>query len=89
VAVAVSRSVRLHVPNDLSGFWGTVKPLAAGIPVRIQRQAGSAWRTIAGAATTAQGRFTIARNVLPGTYRVRIAAGAGFATSVSKPITVS
>jgi stage II sporulation protein D len=89
VAVAVSRSVRLHVPNDLSGFWGTVKPLAAGIPVRIQRQAGSAWRTIAGATTTAQGRFTIARNVLPGTYRVRIAAGAGFATSVSKPITVS
>jgi stage II sporulation protein D len=89
VAVAVVRSVRLHVPNDLTGFWGTVRPLAAGIKVQIQRQSGTAWRYVTSAKTTANGRFTVARNVAPGTYRVRIPAGEGFATTVSKPLAVS
>ena len=88
VAVAVSRSVRLHVPNDHTGFWGTVKPVAAGVVVEVQRQAGTGWRTVATARTTTRGRFTIARDVAPGIYRVRIAAGAGFATTVSKPLSV-
>jgi stage II sporulation protein D len=89
VSVAVARSVRLHVPIDLTGFWGTVKPRTAGLRVQIQRQLGPAWRSVATATTTARGRFTVARTVRPGTYRVRISAGAGFATSLSKPVAVS
>ena len=89
VAVAVARSVRLHVPNDLTGFWGTVKPRAPGVRVQVQRQAGPGWRTVATATTTARGRFIVARAITPGTYRVRIPAGAGFATSLSKPVAVS
>jgi stage II sporulation protein D len=87
VPVAVAPSVRLHVPAQLTGFWGTVKPGTAGTTVTIQRQAGSAWRVVASAKTTAQGRFTLTRAVAPGTYRARVAAK-GFAPGLSKPVTV-
>jgi SpoIID/LytB domain protein len=86
VAVPVARSVRLHVPNDLSGFWGTVKPAEPGAVVRIQRQAGSGWRTLVTVKTTPRGRFTVSRAVAPGTYRARVLAGKGFVTSLSKPV---
>jgi 5-hydroxyisourate hydrolase-like protein (transthyretin family) len=88
VAVAVMRLVRLHVPNDQSGFWGTVRPAAEGVAVRIQRQAGGGWRTLATARTKQSGRFTVARPVAAGTYRARVAAGSGFATGVSKLLVV-
>jgi hypothetical protein len=54
--------------------------------VRIQRQAGAGWRTVATAGTRGTGRFTLARAVAPGTYRARAAAGAGFVTGLSKPV---
>jgi stage II sporulation protein D len=88
VAVPVARSLRLHVPNDLTGFWGTVRPASAGVVVRIQRQAGAGWRTVATAGTRATGRFTLSRAVAPGKYRARVAAGAGFVTGLSKPLKV-
>jgi stage II sporulation protein D len=87
VAVNVARSVSLHAPYDLSGFWGAVRPVGAGATVQVQRQAGTAWRTIATAKTNARGRFTIARAVTPGTYRARIPAGNGFVPGVSQPVT--
>src|SRR5256886_8538242 len=87
VPVAVAPSVRLHVPAQLTGFWGTVKPGTAGTTVTIQRQAGPAWRVVSSVKTTAQGRFTLPRVVAPGTYRARVAAK-GFAAGLSKPVTV-
>jgi stage II sporulation protein D len=88
VPVAVAPSVRLHIPPALTGFWGTVKPGAAGTTVTVQRQAGTAWRPVVQLKTTAQGRFTVSRTVAPGTYRVRVSAN-GFAPGFSKPVTVS
>jgi len=87
VSVAVAPSVRLHVPPALTGFWGAVRPGAAGTTVSVQRQVGSAWRAVASVKTTAQGRFTIPRAVLPGTYRARVSAK-GFAPGLSKPVTI-
>ncbi|HKA26176.1 MAG TPA: SpoIID/LytB domain-containing protein [Gaiellaceae bacterium] len=87
VPVSVAPSVRLHAPADLSGFWGTVKPRTVGATVTIQRQAGPAWRVIARAKTTAQGRFTLTRAMTPGTYRARVASK-GFAPGLSKPVTL-
>jgi stage II sporulation protein D len=87
VAVPVTRRIVLHVPPDQTGFWGAVRP-GAGVLVRVQRQAGPAWRTIAAARTNAAGRFTVARSVTPGTYRARVAAGAGFVTGLSKLLVV-
>jgi stage II sporulation protein D len=88
VSVAVAPSVRLHVPAQLTGFWGTVKPRTAGTTVTVQRQAGTAWRMVARVMTTAQGRFTVSRTVVPGTYRVRVSVK-GFAPGLSKPVTVA
>ena len=88
VAVAVAPSVRLHIPPALAGFWGTVKPGAAGTTVTVQRQAGSAWRPVVRLKTTGKGSFTVARTVAPGTYRARVSAK-GFAPGFSLPLTVS
>jgi stage II sporulation protein D len=88
VSVAVAPSARLHIPPALTGFWGTVKPGAAGATVTVQRQAGTAWRPVVQLQTTAQGRFTVARTVAPGTYRVRVSAK-GFAPGFSKPVIAS
>jgi hypothetical protein len=88
VPVAVAPSVRLHIPPALTGFWGTVKPGLAGTTVTVQRQAGTAWRPVVQLKTTAQGRFTVSRTVVPGTYRVRVSAK-GFAPGFSKPVTAS
>ncbi len=87
VSVTVAPSARLHVSPHLTGFWGAVKPGTAAATVTVQRQAGFAWRAVAGAKTTAQGRFTVTHAVLPGTYRVRVLAK-GFAPGLSKPVTV-
>jgi SpoIID/LytB domain protein len=87
VVVAVAPSVRLHVPPARTGFWGAVRPGAAGTTVTVQRQAGSAWRVVARVKTTARGRFTILRSVVPGTYRARVSAK-GFAPGLSTPVTV-
>jgi stage II sporulation protein D len=87
VSVAVAPSVRLHVPPELTGFWGTVRPGVAGTSVTIQRQTGSAWRAVTRVKTTAQGRFTVSRPVAAGTYRARVSAS-GFAPGLSKPVTV-
>jgi stage II sporulation protein D len=87
VAVAVAPSVRLRAPGDLTGFWGAVRPAAAGTTVTIQRQAGTAWRPVVRVKTTANGRFTIPRAVTPGTYRAR-AVAKGLAPGISLPVTV-
>lgn len=87
VAVAVSPSVLLHVRPALTGFWGAVRPAGAGTTVTVQRQAGSAWRVVGSVKTTARGRFTLPRSVMPGTYRARVLAK-GFAPGLSKPVTV-
>jgi stage II sporulation protein D len=88
VFVAVAPLVRLHVPSDLSGFWGTVRPSLPGTAVLIQRQAGSAWRPVVRAQTNAKGRFTVSRPVAPGTYRARVSAK-GLAPGSSQPVQVA
>ncbi|HEX6490888.1 MAG TPA: SpoIID/LytB domain-containing protein [Gaiellaceae bacterium] len=88
VFVPVAPRVGLQVPNDLSGFWGTVLPAAAGDTVRIQRQAGSGWRTLARAKTDLDGHFTVPVTVAPGTYRAR-AFAPGFSPGFSPPLAVT
>jgi stage II sporulation protein D len=85
VVVAVAPSVRLHVLYDLSGAWGTVRPVVAGTTVVIQRQSGPAWRSVARLKTNSGGHFTLARGLDPGTYRARVSAR-GFAPGFSKPV---
>jgi hypothetical protein len=85
VSVAVAPAIRLHVAYDLSGVWGTVKPATSGVVVTVQRQAGSGWRPVGHATTTAAGKFTLAQPIDAGTYRARVIAK-GFAPGFSQPV---
>src|SRR5207248_2854057 len=68
------------------GTTAALSGIARGVS-SVERQAGSAWRPVARVKTTVQGRFTIPRSVVPGTYRARVSAK-GFAPGLSKPVTV-
>jgi hypothetical protein len=59
------------------------------VPVQIQRQgANGTWTTVAQATPASDGSFQAAVNLVPGTYRARIAPGNGFAAGVSPVLTV-
>jgi SpoIID/LytB domain protein len=85
IFVSVAPAVRLHVPYDLSGFWGTVKPAAAGTAVVVQRQAGPGWRVVARTKTSELGKFVVSQVIGPGTYRARVSVR-GFAPGFSQPV---
>jgi stage II sporulation protein D len=82
VRVAVAPFLRLHVPNDRTGFWGVVRPALAGT-VAIQRLGQSGWTTVAKAPVDKAGKFTAQLAVQLGSYRARLAPGHGFAAGTS------
>ena len=66
-----------------------MKPFFAGVAVQVQRQAASgAWTTVAQATPASDGSFQAALNLVPGTYRARVAPGNGFAPGLSPVLTV-
>ena len=65
---------------------GSIKPAVAGAAVQLQRQDGTAWRTIANGTTDAAGGFSVAAQLSPGSYRVRCAPGHGLSPGVSQPL---
>ena len=91
VRVVVAPRVTLHVPPDLSGFWGVVHPFSlAGARVEVQRLAASGWVPVASTTIGASGRFTLARPVAVGvTYRARVAPGGGFVPGFSTSLKVA
>jgi stage II sporulation protein D len=91
VRVVVAPRVTLHVPPDLSGFWGMVHPFSlAGARVEIQRLAASGWVPVASTTVGANGRFTLARPVTVGiAYRARVAPGGGFVPGFSASLRVA
>jgi stage II sporulation protein D len=89
VRLSVAPSVRLTASTDRASVSGLVKPFFSGVPVQIQRSAANgAWTTIAQATPAADGSFQAAVNLVPGTYRARIAPGNGFAPGLSPVLTV-
>jgi stage II sporulation protein D len=70
VRLSVAPLVRLFAAGDRSGFYGRVRPVLRG-SVRIQRQTGSTWRTLARAPVRADGTFVSQAYPEAGTYRAR------------------
>jgi hypothetical protein len=69
---------------------GTVRPAAAGVPIRIERRtAAGGWTRVAGVVLGEGGVFEAPFAVTPGTYRARVALGGGFATGLSAPLVVA
>ena len=88
ITVAVAPTLRLQARVDRTGFLGTVRPAGESV-VQIQRQAGSAWRTVATAEQNQRGGFNAVYALVPGTYRAVVPAGGGFVTGVSPVIQVA
>jgi hypothetical protein len=64
---------------------GTVKPLAAGVPVELQLDTEGTWSTVATTATGAEGKYSLVLDQ-PGRYRARTAPAQGFAEGLSGQI---
>jgi stage II sporulation protein D len=88
ITVAVAPTLRMQARADRTGFLGTVRPAGESV-VQIQRQAGSAWRTVATAEQNQRGGFNAVYALVPGTYRAVVPAGGGFVTGVSPVIQVA
>jgi stage II sporulation protein D len=88
VRLRVAPLVRLTVPTDRLSLGGTVQPLLPNAAVEVQRQGGAGWATIARTTVAGNGVFRVSVRVTPGTYRVRVLAGKGYAPGLSKVLTV-
>ena len=89
VRLSVAPSVRLSASADHTSVSGVVKPVFAGMPVQVQRQAANGtWATVAQGTLGGDGSFKVSVDLVPGTYRARIAPGNGFAPGLSPVLTV-
>ena len=66
LSLVVSRSRAKGTLTAIDGF----AKVGAGVPVRLQRKSGKAWRTIGNDLTTAKGRYSFAGTFGSGRYRV-------------------
>ncbi len=87
VRVAVAPQVALQqAPSLLSG---SVQPISAGAAVKLQRQEGSTWSSVATATVAPDGSFSAPVPVEQGaSYRAVLPAGGGLAAGVS-PVLVA
>jgi stage II sporulation protein D len=85
--VGVAPAIRL-APPDAAALRGTVKPVLGGATVALQRLDGTVWRGVATATVDSAGAFQAALELVPGTYRARIAPGRGFTEGLSPELDV-
>ena len=88
VRVPVAPLVTLLAGSDGVSVSGVVKPVASGENVDVQRLDPNGWTTVVSATTGSGGSFQATLDLQPGSYRARVAAARGFATGISKTLTV-
>ena len=89
VRLLVAPLVRLEPPTSPGALRGTLRPVLPNAPVVIQRRAADGtWTRVATARAGAAGVFEAQLELMPGTYRARVAPGRGFAVGVSAVLNV-
>ena len=88
VRVPVAPLVTLVAGNDGVSISGVVKPVVSGENVDVQRLDPNGWTTVVSATTGSSGSFQATLDLQPGSYRARVAAAHGYATGISKTLTV-
>jgi stage II sporulation protein D len=84
VRVRLAPAVRLR---DLAGqLGGVVRPALPRALVRVQRNDGAGWRTVASARLDAHGRFRLRDVTEPGRYRAWVAPTRGYLPGASAPL---
>lgn len=85
----VAPVAKLKVPSAPTGLSGTVRPVLPTVPVQIQRANDTGgWTTVVTTTVDDTGAFTASFPVTPGTYRVRVVAGKGWAVAFSAELQV-
>jgi stage II sporulation protein D len=87
--VRVSPRVRLAVAGEPDALTGSVKPKVTGAPIFIERLKGTTWTQIARSTVDATGGFRARVQVVPASYRARVAATEGLVEGTSPVMTVS
>jgi SpoIID/LytB domain protein len=82
--VAVSPHVAVTIAA--AGARGSEKPIVPSSPVQLQRSSGTSWTTVSRTSTDAAGTFAFEGPLAAGSYRVRVAPGAGLQASLSEPV---
>jgi stage II sporulation protein D len=86
--LSVAPNVKLEAPASPTSLRGTARPAFPGATVVIQRQEGTRWVKAATAVLDEAGAFEAAFELVPGTYRARLAPGRGFAAGISRVLNV-
>jgi stage II sporulation protein D len=86
--VPVAPSLKLRLGTAPGTLEGTVRPVFAGTGVVVQRQEGTRWLPAGTALVDERGAFQAVLDVVPGTYRARLAPRAGYAAALSRPLSV-
>jgi hypothetical protein len=87
--VRVSPRVQLAPPLSPGVLSGTVRPRLVGADVTIERKTGTVWTEVARAVVDGTGAFSAVLDLLPGSYRARVAPSGGFTEGVAPAVTVS
>ena len=70
------------------GLGGTVRPASPGATVQLQLLDGESWRPAGEAVLDDLGAFRTEPELIPGTYRVRVAPASGFAEGLSRQLRI-
>ncbi len=89
VRVPVAPRVRFYADKAPGTLRGLVRPVLAGVEVKIQLQDDTgAWTAVATTSVDANGDFVATLELAPGVYRARVAASKGFAAGTTPPLRV-
>jgi stage II sporulation protein D len=84
----ISVAPRVDAQATAAGAQGSIKPVASGASVQLQRQLGAGWTTVTSTLTDATGAWSFTGPLSPATYRIRVVAGHGLSPGVSPPLLV-
>jgi hypothetical protein len=88
VRISVAPRVRFDLPAAAASLRGLARPVLPKALVEIQRQDGTAWRTVARTRVDGSGAFAASVELRKGTYRARVTPGRGFVPGLTKPLEV-
>ena len=89
VLVQVAPRVQLQPPSEPSTLSGIVRPRLKGAEVTIERRRGSAWEAVGEATVDVGGDFRAALDLVPGSYRARVAKTGTWAEGVAPVLVVT
>jgi stage II sporulation protein D len=87
--IPVAPSLKLRLGSAPGTLEGTVRPVFPGMAVVVQRREGTRWVQAGTAVVDEGGAFQAALDLVPGTYRARLAALPGYAAALSRQLSIA